>query len=339
MTALKKYQRLESPGLWRETPDAQRREVVVAFREATLVLFDPRTEVPLSHWSLPAIERLNGTELPALFAPGAEADESLEIEDSMMVAAIEQIRTAVHRRTPRPGRLRGSILGGGLLAVLAVAVIFLPDTMKKHTASVLPSATRLAIGTAALADIARLTGTPCSTPLGTRALGLMSERLFGAGAPTVLVLRDGLKVPAHLPGRITLLPKDLVAGAAGPDALAGYVLAETERGIATDPLVGVLDHAGLIATVRLLATGTLPDGALDGYGEVFLRHTPAPVPDEVMLAAFQTAQVTSAPYGYALDPTGEKTLGLIEADPFRKGSPRPVLDRTDWEALQAICTG
>ena len=85
MTALKKYQRLESPGLWRETPDAQRRDVVVAFREATLVLFDPKTEKPLSHWSLPAILRANPGELPAIFVPAPEDDESLEIDDTMMI--------------------------------------------------------------------------------------------------------------------------------------------------------------------------------------------------------------------------------------------------------------
>ena len=64
MTALKKYQRLESPGLWRDTPEAQRREVVVAFREATLVLSDPRTERALTHWSLPAVERREPRRLP-----------------------------------------------------------------------------------------------------------------------------------------------------------------------------------------------------------------------------------------------------------------------------------
>lgn len=339
MTALKKYQRLESPGLWRETPDAQRREVVVAFREATLVLFDPKTDTPLSHWSLPAIERLNGSDIPAIFAPGEAAEESLEIDDSMMVAAIEQIRVAVHRASPRPGRLRGTILGGGLLAVVAVATIFLPDAIRTHTATVLPSATRLAIGTAALADVARLTGTPCSTPLGTRSLGLMADRLLGAAAPTLLVLREGVTAPANLPGRITLLPRTLVETSASPDALAGVVLAQTERAKAQDPLVDVLDHIGLIATVRLLATGTLPEGAVDGYGEALLRQTPPPVADEVLLAAFQSAQVSSAPYGYAVDPTGETTLGLIEADPYRKGSPRAVLDLPDWEALRTICAG
>ena len=67
MTALKKYQKLESPGLWRDAPEAQRREVVVAFGEASLVLSDPRTGSALSHWSLAAVHRLNpGRPLPSM---------------------------------------------------------------------------------------------------------------------------------------------------------------------------------------------------------------------------------------------------------------------------------
>lgn len=339
MTALKKYQRLESPGLWRETPDAQRRDVVVAFREATLVLFDPKTEKPLSHWSLPAILRANPGELPAIFVPAPEDDESLEIDDTMMIEAIEQVRSVVNRGKPRPGRLRGSLLGGGMLAVVAVALFFLPDALTRHTAAVLPTATRLAIGTAVLADVTRLTGTPCSTPLGARALGLLSERLFGAGGPTILVLRDGLATPAHLPGRFTLLPRATVEAAKSPDALAGYVLAETARASAEDPVLPVLRHAGTMATIRLLASGSLPDGAVEGYGEVLLRVPPAPVPDEAMIAAFEQAQVASTDYGFALDPTGETSLTLIEADPFRGESPRPLLNAADWDSLKSICTG
>ena len=43
---------------------------------------------------------------------------------------------------------------------------------------------------------------------------------------------------------------------------------------------------------------------------------------EALLPAFQKAAVSSAPYAYALDPSGESTLSLIEADPYRGGSPR-----------------
>ena len=59
MTALNQYQRLEAAGIWRETPQAQARDVIVSFGDATLVLTDPRSEVPLAHWSLPAVTRFS----------------------------------------------------------------------------------------------------------------------------------------------------------------------------------------------------------------------------------------------------------------------------------------
>ena len=54
MTAIKEFERLESLGLWRGLKDSQRREVVVSFGEATLVLSDINNR-PITHWSLAAI--------------------------------------------------------------------------------------------------------------------------------------------------------------------------------------------------------------------------------------------------------------------------------------------
>lgn len=51
MTALKEYERLESGGLWRMTPQDQRRDVIVSFGDATLVISDSANRA-LSHWSL-----------------------------------------------------------------------------------------------------------------------------------------------------------------------------------------------------------------------------------------------------------------------------------------------
>jgi len=337
MTALKKYQRLESPGLWRDAPDAQRREVVVAFREASLVLSDPRTELPLSHWSLPAVERLNPGETPALYAPGYDTDETLEIDDPDMTAALETIRTALRKGTPRPGRLRGTIFGGLTLGIVAIGAIFVPDALVRHTAAMLPPATRAQIGAAALADITRLTGAPCSTPLGNRAATILSERLFAGAGVAITVVRDGLPQAAALPGNIVLVGAPVLAAAQVPEAPAGFAIAETFRAELEDPMIPVLRHAGLSATVRLLTTGTLPEGALTGYGEGFLAAPRPPLPEELLLARFESAAVSSTAYGFALDPTGESTLGLIEADPYRGGSPRGLLDVQDWDALRAIC--
>ena len=42
---------------------------------------------------------------------------------------------------------------------------------------------------------------------------------------------------------------------------------------------------------------------------------------------------------YALDTTGERTLALIEADPFASTPPQPLMSDGDWLRLQAICGG
>ena len=106
MTALRKYLRLESPGLWRENTDAQLREVIVGLREATLVLSDPKTEMALTQWSLPALARLNGSKTPGLYGPGGDDGETLEIDDADMLAALETVRAALERRRPKRGRLQ-----------------------------------------------------------------------------------------------------------------------------------------------------------------------------------------------------------------------------------------
>ncbi|MBL4558023.1 MAG: hypothetical protein JKP98_15845 [Rhodobacteraceae bacterium] len=96
MTALEQYERLEAEGLWRPAADAQRREVLVSFGSASLVIAD-RNDVALAHWSLPALTRLNPGKRPALYAPGGEAAETLEIADATMVDAVETVRRALAR--------------------------------------------------------------------------------------------------------------------------------------------------------------------------------------------------------------------------------------------------
>ena len=102
-------------------------------------------------------------------------------------------------------------------------------------------------------------------------------------------------------------------------------------------MIPLLQHAGVPATFRLLTTGALPQGALAGYAEVLLRLPPQPVPTDVLLARFAKTGVPVSPYAYAVDPTGESVLALIEADPFRTGAPNPVLADGDWISLQTIC--
>ncbi|MDO8882058.1 MAG: hypothetical protein U0934_11940 [Pseudotabrizicola sp.] len=338
MTALKKYTRLESNGLWRDSPLAQRREVIVAFREATLVLSDPKSGSAVSHWSLPAIERLNPGENPALFAPGAEAIETLELDDRDMISALETVRSSLAGQRPKPGRLRGFLLGSGTFLVLGLGIFWLPDTLMKHTASVLPAATRAAIGQAAMADVQRLTGSPCTSPLGSFALTDLADKLFGPHRAQILILREGVTRSAHLPGGTILIGRKIVEDEGGPDLLAGLALTERLQAELRDPILPVLKHAGLTATFRLLTSGALPDSALTGYGEVLLQDKGVAVPEDVALARFKSAGVSSTPYAYAIDPSGESTIGLIEADPLAGLVPEPLMADGEWVSLQDICS-
>lgn len=337
MTALTKYQKLECTGLWRDAPEAQRREVVVNFGEASLTMSDPRSELALSHWSLPAVERMNPGEMPALYAPGPEADETLELDDPDMIAALETVHEALVSALPRPGRLRNSVLGGLTVLVLGLGIFWMPGALVTHTASVVPPATRAEIGRMALADMIRLTGLPCSEPLGARAAERLTARIFGPEAAPLLILPDGVSPSAHLPDGRILLSQSLLERQDGPEAVAGFALEEAARIDEVDPLIPLLQHAGTAATFRLLTTGALPEDAVEGYAEHMLRDTPEPPAEDLLLARFEAAQISSTPFAFARDPSGESVLGLIEADPFRGASPSPVLTDGDWVSLQGIC--
>jgi hypothetical protein len=188
-----------------------------------------------------------------------------------------------------------------------------------------------------LADLTRLTGLPCSTPLGKQAADRLSMRVLGTGAGPILVMREGVSGARALPGGFLLVSRGLVEDQSGPEVAAGYALAEALHSRGEDPLIPVLRHAGLIATLRLLTSGTLPATSVEGYAEALLRQNHPPAPDEALLAAFAAASVPSSPFAYATDPSGETVLGLIEADPFRGKEPPPLLADDDWISLQAIC--
>jgi len=340
MTALKKYQRLECSGLWRETPQDQRREVLVRFGEATLILSDPKSGEAISHWSLPAVERINKGEEPPVFAPGAEASESLELTDPDMIAALDTVRAAVKAAIARPGRLRGLILGGMVAGLVALGFIWLPGALVNHTASVVPPAQRAEIGQRVLDDLIRVTGAPCDNQLGLQALAALSERVFGpVDTPILYVLPEGVDRAMHLPGDVIILPRRMIEDANGPEAAAGAALVERLQARAADPIIPLLQHAGLRATFQLLTTADLPDSALLGYGETALRAAPPDLPDDLLIAAFTAAQVPASPYAVAVDPDGTVFGGLVEGDPYKGLAPSPLIPDESWVALQGICSG
>ncbi len=337
MTALHKYARLEATGLWRATPDGQRREVVVSVGDATLVISDMKDQA-LTHWSLAALERANPARFPAIYHPDGDPGETLEIDEDavQMIEAIETLRRAVLRSRPRPGRLRWVGVGVSVLLVLAVAVFWLPGALQDHTLRVVPGVKRAAIGEALLKRIERVAGAACAEANGVRALARLAARLK---VGRIVVLPAMTRPSLNLPGGLIVLNRSVIEDYEEPDVAAGYVLTEQTLKAETDPLRDLLRAAGLRENFRLLTTGDVAPSALDAYAEYMLTTPPRVPPLAAQLARFDAAALRSTPYAYARDMTGETVLALIEGDPMNGRLTEPLLSDADWLQLQNICGG
>jgi hypothetical protein len=333
LTVLAEYQRLEAEGVWRPAAEGQRRDVIVAIGEATVTIAAPNGTA-LTHWSLPAMRRLNPGEPRALYAPGEDAPETLEISDGEMVAAIDRVLSSIRRRPS--GALwarRGLalVLFGGLAAL---AVLWLPGAITAYTASLVPREAREQIGAALLEETVRVTGAPCTSPAGDMALQRLTERMFPTGGTRLVVLPSALAGTAHLPGGLILVSHTLVEDHETPDVLAGYLVAEMVRRRARDPLARLLAAVPFRASLALLSTGKLRQQDLQRMAEWLVAAPADPVAAEALFGPIAEAGVAPEADARALATPVAPTGPLAKAVPAEV---RPVLEDTDWIALQRIC--
>lgn len=333
-TALSQYQRLESLGLWKESDTAQRREVIVSFGAASLVLSDANGK-PLTHWSLAAVRTHNSGELPTIFSPDRGSGEVLEIEDEAMVDAIAQVRKSIRRSSPHPGRLRWMVAGALCLVFVALAVFWLPGVSADYAARVLPAAAAEEIGDDILAEAARLTGQPCKAPAATDALYRFDRWLLPDGY-RVHVVDLGARFSAHLPDGQILINRVLFEENAGPEVAAGFVLMELAKMRDQNPMRALFRHIGTRGTLSFLVNGQLPRDALAAFARQSLT-APIDRPADALLATeFARVKLTTSPFAHELDASGATTAGLIALDPMKTGY-TPGIEDADWIALQSIC--
>ncbi|MEJ6397264.1 hypothetical protein [Yoonia sp. 208BN28-4] len=333
MTALKEFDRLESGGLWHETPQATPRDVTVSFGNATLVIADG-SGIALTHWSLPAIERLNPGERPARFAPDVDASEMLEIEDSLMIDAVEKVRKAVLRAQPHPGKLRHLSSVAVILALIAGAAFWAPKALTQQTLSAVPLSKRNEIGATVLGHYQRITGPTCRGAAGTQALGLLKNRLLGTQADGQFVVVQTLPSGAvTLPGGISMIDRAIIEQHDDVAVTAGYLIAANSDRARHDPLEAILQFAGLRDTFTLFTTGDLPGAVLQGYAEAIAEGRNAPIDLADLSLAFDAAQVPSSPYAAV---SGDQAL--VENDSMAGRDIPLILQDRDWVRLQGICT-
>lgn len=336
MTALKQYERLESTGLWRASPEAQRRDVHVSFGKASLIIRD-HNDTALTHWSLAAVERRNPGIRPALFHPGDDSGEQLELDDPTMIDAIEKVRRTLERHRPKAGSLRLAVLLSIIGMIAGLGIFWLPGALANHTLTVVPESKRIAIGSDLLRQITSLTGETCNSELGSIALTKLTNTVLEGRSVKAHVMRDMARDWINLPGGILLISRRLVEDHDVPDVAAGYMLEAERAKSEVDPLSGLLAETGTRATLQLLTTGEIKEAYIRDYAEVLLAREGPEFDFVELLPYFETAEIPTTPFAYARDITGETVLELIEADPFRGTRSPTLLSDAEWVSLQEIC--
>lgn len=327
MTVLSKYERLECAGIWHPAPDAQRQDVFVSLGKATLVI-KSANDTALAHWSLPAVNRINPGERPALYSPGADADELLELDDESMIEAVRIVGRALSKARANPGRLRRGVFLVSAIALVGLSVWWLPGAINRHTAALMPGGLRGEIGQRLLRDLEPYAGQACTSRNGTQALAVLRDQLLDEPGWSVVVVPGGPTISAHLPGRLILLRKDAIEDQNTAQLVAGLIVAEAALATAQDPMLDLIDSAGLPATFQLLTQGKVSDETIKTYASTILAEPPTPLPPEALAAQFAEARIPMAPYAAA---TGQ-TVGQT---PEQSG-PR-ILDDATWLKLRSIC--
>ncbi len=335
MTALKGYERLEATALWRPEPGGQRRDVYVFLRDATLVIAD-RNETALAHWSLPAVERLNPGTRPALLAPGPEADETLEIEDTVMIDAINTVQAALRAAEPKPGRLRLWLGLAALAGVAAMALFWLPGALVRQADAVVPEARRADLGARLQTHVAAIAGPLCGPEGMPPELARLARRLVPADPPHLVLVRGLPMAALLLPGDTVLLSDRLLGGDGSPELLAGHVLTQLQVRAERSALARLLDRSGTVAVARLLTTGDIPEDRLAAHAVDLLdRPLRLPADGAALAARFTAAQVDPGPFldGTDLSQAVALRIALTEGT----GPAAELLPDNLWVALQNAC--
>ena len=326
-TVLEAYQRLEAEAVWRADEDAQGRNVVVSIGAATLTIAD-LNDVALTHWSLAALRRRNPGRTPAVYSPGADAPETLETSDAEMIEALERVMQAIRRGGTHRGRLRLLTAAVVTLGLAALTVLWLPGALARYAAGIVPDAARSAIGALMLDHVTTLTGAPCASETGLRALGKLERRLFPGGGTRLSIAPSALSGARYLPGGHIVASHTLVEDYETPAVMAAFVIERDVVRREDDAIERLLRDAGPMAVIRLLTSGDVPEAALRRHAErlVALPLRPvdiAAVAPRVAEAGFSVAELADALQGEA--PAATAPAGA------------PALTDGDWIALQSIC--
>ncbi len=326
MTALKKFERVETTGLWRDTESSQRKNVFVSVGDNSLIITDTKGTA-LAHWSLPAVHRVNPADHPPIYAPSPDDDENIEIEDSTMIAVIEHIRGAIASKHRHRGRLRGVSLGLSLCIVVLLLSVWLPKAVKEHTLNVLPFEKRSEIGQLMVTEMSNISGGPCHAPETDATLHSLFERFLPKQNVQLTVLPDAVSPVMFLTGGHMVVSQRLFIDYDTPDVVERFIRSEYADNMEDVILSGFLDEIGFVATLQLLTTGRYNTGELRQYTQTLINKTVSSQLDDI---SENTQKRDTGTMGVSISQNRSN-------DKIKNSQSFSSLNDSAWIALQNVC--
>lgn len=376
MTALDRFDLLESPGWYLDGETAETHDVIVKFGNESLV-FMALDETPLAHWPLATLRRL--PEAPnhpgeLRLIPDHGSLERLVLTDRDMIAAIEEVCPDLRKapRTPPSGKRRMLFWSVGAVACVLLVVFVLSPIIAGRLAVLISPKAEIALGdkiSEQIMDLLRFIGgdqvAVCETPEGRRALDQMAARL-GAQAHVpirISVINHGMVNALATPGGRILVMRGLLDDAKSPEEVAGVLAHEIGHVIHRDPTREALRSAGT-AGILSLALGDITGGGLitviaeSALNASYTRDAERDA-DQTALDLLAAAKLPSTPLAEFFQRLGEefgdpkgamshlashpefssREAAARDADTIGGGVFQPVLTPQEWTDLRQICSG
>ncbi len=335
MNKLADFQVLECTGRWHQSANDPGRDVIVRIDDLILTLIG-KDDRAIVTWTCDAIRRINpdgGPAAPAIYSPDSEGQETISITDETMISVLDNIISNFAGPEIKPGvTLRGFLLILGLGAVIVAIIALFSDNLASQLAGLVPAKERRVVGERVLSSFLDNRGRECASAGQPGPLGRLGERLFPDGEFELYVVEGESVRSLIIPGSILILGSSLLEEFDGPELVAGQALAEAVAARSSDPFGVFLKSAGLIAAANLV----LGNGAHDEVVDEFARWVPVTGPSQLdeaeLLAEFERAGFSSAPYASSLGSNG----ALANQDPYPERY-EPLMSDEEWLRLRDVC--
>ena len=331
MTIVSQYQRLEAVGQLRESGSTSPKRVIVQLGQNSLVILKT-DNMPIAHWKLDAVKRVNPGESPAVYSPDGGEDQ-LAIADESMINALDYVQTTMVSST-RKSRLRMRLVYALLvLAALAGAAVYGPGFLVDQAVATAQNALRKEIGESLYFHISAEKGPACTRKEGRVALKELERKLYGNFEDRLRIVRDASFDVLPLPGDIIVLNGMMISNLPEADSLAARINAVRESARQLSPLHDILEMAGIRAAAEFLFFKRMDEELLRSLALEIARE-----PDGTLSALANDVQ--SAESDSAADAAGTSPeLDENDDEEYDVISREPVLQDSLFVALQFICIG